>query len=78
MPVILDAGIGSASDACFAMELGCDAVLINSAIAQAKDPIGMAESFKNAVIAGRQCFLSGKMKKKKLATATSPTSKIFS
>ena len=49
------------SDACFAMELGCDAVLVNSAIAQAKDPIGMAESFKNAVIAGRQCFLSGKM-----------------
>ena len=78
VPVILDAGIGSASDACFAMELGCDAVLVNSAIAQAKDPIGMAESFKNAVIAGRQCFLSGKMKKKQFATATSPTSKIFS
>ena len=78
VPVILDAGIGSASDACFAMELGCDAVLVNSAIAQAKDPIGMAESFKNAVIAGRQCFLSGTMKKKQFATATSPTSKIFS
>ncbi len=77
VPVILDAGIGSASDACFAMELGCDAVLVNSAIAKSKDPIGMAESFKNAVIAGRQCFLSGKMKKKQFATATSPTSKIF-
>ena len=78
VPVILDAGIGSASDACFAMELGCDAVLVNSAIAKSKDPIGMAESFKNAVIAGRKCFLSGKMKKKYFATATSPTSKIFS
>ena len=78
VPVILDAGIGSASDACFAMELGCDAVLVNSAIAQSKDPIGMAESFKHAVVAGRQCFLSGKMKPKRFATATSPTSKIFS
>ena len=78
VPVILDAGIGSASDACFAMELGCDAVLVNSAIAQSKNPIGMAEAFKNAVIAGRQCFLSGIMKKKRFATATSPTSKIFS
>ena len=78
VPVILDAGIGSASDACFAMELGCDAVLVNSAIAKSKDPIGMAESFKSAVIAGRQCFLSGKMRKKQFATATSPTSKIFS
>ena len=77
VPVILDAGIGSASDACFAMELGCDAVLVNSAIAQSKNPIGMAAAFKNAVIAGRQCFLSGKMEKKPFATATSPTSKIF-
>ena len=77
VPVILDAGIGSASDACFAMELGCDAVLVNSAIATAQDPIRMAEAFKNAVIAGRQCFLSGKMKKKQFASATSPTSKIF-
>tara|TARA_A100001011_G_scaffold127998_1_gene135038 strand:- start:28 stop:810 length:783 start_codon:yes stop_codon:yes gene_type:complete len=77
VPVILDAGIGSASDACFAMELGCDAVLVNSAIAQSKNPIGMAAAFKNAVTAGRQCFLSGKMEKKPFATATSPTSKIF-
>ena len=76
--MIVDAGIGTASDATIAMELGCDAVLVNSAIAQSKNPIGMAESFKNAVIAGRQCFLSGKMKKKRFATATSPTSKIFS
>ena len=77
VPVILDAGIGSASDACFAMELGCDAVLVNSAIAKSKDPINMALAFKNAVVAGRQCFLSGKMKRKQFATATSPTSRIF-
>ena len=77
VPVILDAGIGSASDACFAMELGCDAVLVNSAIANAKNPITMATAFKNAVIAGRQCFLSGRIEKKAFATATSPNSKIF-
>ena len=64
VPVILDAGIGTASDASFAMELGCDAVLVNSAIAEAKYPILMAESFKNAVIAGRQSFLAKRMKKK--------------
>ena len=58
LPVILDAGIGTASDAVLAMELGCDAVLVNSAIAEAKDPILMAESFKNAVIAGRQSYLA--------------------
>ena len=73
VPVILDAGIGSASDACFAMELGCDAVLVNSAIAQAKDPIGMAESFKNAVISGRDSFLAGRMKKNYIASPSSPT-----
>ena len=77
VPVILDAGIGSTSDACFAMELGCDAVLINSAIANAKDPIKMASAFKSAVIAGRKCFLAGRIKRKLYATATSPTSKIF-
>ena len=77
IPIIVDAGIGTASDATIAMELGCDAVLVNSAIAKSKDPISMAEAFKNAVIAGRQCFLSGKMQKKQFATATSPTSKIF-
>ncbi len=77
VPVILDAGIGSASDACLAMELGCDAVLVNSAIANAEDPINMAIAFKNAVFAGRKCYLSGRMKKKLFATATSPTTKIF-
>ena len=77
VPVILDAGIGSASDACLAMELGCDAVLINSAIANAKNPINMARAMKNAVLAGRECYLSGRIKKKHTATATSPTKKIF-
>ena len=66
LPVILDAGIGTASDAVLAMELGCDGVLVNSAIAEAKDPVLMAESFKNAVIAGRQSYLAKRMKKEKL------------
>ena len=63
VPVIIDAGIGTASDATIAMELGCDGVLINSAIAKAKNPILMARSFKNAVISGREAFLAGRMKK---------------
>ena len=63
VPVIVDAGIGTASDATIAMELGCDGVLVNSAIAQAKYPIRMARSFKNAVISGRDAFLSKRMKK---------------
>ena len=62
----------SASDATIAMELGCDAVLINSAIAKAKNPILMAESFKNAVISGRQSFLAGRMQKLFYAYASSP------
>ena len=72
VPVIIDAGIGTASDATIAMEMGCDGVLINSAIAQAKKPILMAEAFKNAVISGRQSFLSGRMKKNYFAIASSP------
>ena len=59
LPLIVDAGIGQASDATIAMELGCDGVLVNTAIAKAKKPFDMALAFKNAVIAGRQCFLSG-------------------
>ena len=61
VPVIVDAGIGTASDAAIAMELGCDGVLINTAIAKAKNPILMAESMKHAVIAGRKSYLSGRM-----------------
>ena len=72
IPVIVDAGIGTASDATIAMELGCDGVLVNSAIAKAKKPILMAESFKNAVIAGRKSFLSGRMEKNYFASASSP------
>ena len=72
IPVIVDAGIGTASDATIAMELGCDGVLINSAIAHAKKPILMASSFKNAVIAGRQSFLAGRMKKNYFASPSSP------
>ena len=72
IPVIVDAGIGTASDAVIAMEIGCDGVLVNTAIAKAKNPILMAESMKNAVIAGRQCYLSGRMEKKSLASPSSP------
>ena len=72
VPVIVDAGIGTASDASIAMEMGCDGVLINSAIANAKKPILMAKAFKNAVIAGRDSFLAGRMKKNFFATPSSP------
>ena len=73
VPIIVDAGIGTASDATIAMEMGCDAVLVNSAIAKAKNPILMAESFKNSVISGRQAFLSGRMKKMLFGVASSPS-----
>ena len=73
IPVIIDAGIGTASDATIAMEMGCDGVLINSAIATAKKPVLMARAFKNAVIAGRDSFIAGRMMKKYFATPISPT-----
>ena len=73
VPVIVDAGIGTASDATVAMEMGCDGVLINSAIAQAKNPILMAKAFKDAVISGRHSFLAGRMKKNNFAVPSSPT-----
>ncbi len=72
VPVIVDAGVGTASDAAFAMELGCDGVLMNSAIAGAKDPIRMARAMKHAIIAGRESFLAGRMPKKKYADPSSP------
>ena len=72
VPVIVDAGIGTASDATIAMELGCDGVLINSAIANAKKPILMAKAFKDAVISGRNAFLSGRMEKNYFASPSSP------
>ena len=73
VPVVVDAGIGQASDAAAAMELGADAVLTNTAIAQAKNPIQMAEAMKHAVIAGRMSYLAGRIPKRPYATASSPT-----
>lgn len=72
VPIIVDAGVGTASDATIAMELGCDAVLINTAIAGAKDPIAMAEGMKHAVVAGRLAYKAGRIPKKLYATASSP------
>jgi len=72
LPLIIDAGIGQASDAVVAMELGCDGVLINTAIAKAKDPFKMAEAMKHAVIAGRKSFLSGRIGKSTYGKASSP------
>jgi thiazole synthase len=72
VPVIVDAGVGTASDAAIAMELGCDGVLMNTAIAAAKDPIRMARAMKHAVIAGREAYLAGRMPKKRYADPSSP------
>lgn len=72
VPVIVDAGVGTASDATVAMELGCDGVLMNTAIAEAKDPIRMATAMKHAVIAGREAYLAGRMPKKRYADPSSP------
>jgi thiazole synthase len=77
VPVLVDAGIGCASDATLAMELGVDAVLVNSAIALAKDPVLMANSMKHAVIAGREGFLAQRMDKKLYASASSPMSNLI-
>jgi len=72
VPVIVDAGLGTASDAAQAMELGCDAVIMNTAIAEAKDPVRMANAMKHAVIGGRDAYLAGRMPKKKYADPSSP------
>lgn len=72
VPVLVDAGVGTASDATIAMELGCDAVLMNTAIAGAKDPIRMATAMKHAVIAGREAYLAGRMPRRMYASASSP------
>jgi thiazole synthase len=72
VPVIVDAGVGTASDAAIAMELGCDGVLMNTAIAAASDPVAMAEAMRLAVKAGRLAYKSGRMGKKLYATASSP------
>ena len=72
VPVLVDAGVGTASDATLAMELGCDGVLMNTALAEADNPVLMAEAMKHAVIAGRQAFLAGRMPAKSYASASSP------
>ena len=72
VPVLVDAGVGTASDAVIAMEMGCDAVLMNTAIAEAKDPIRMADAMKHAVIAGRQAFLAGRMAQRRYGDPSSP------
>ena len=77
LPLIIDAGLGQASDAVIAMELGCDGVLVNTAIAKAKKPLSMALAFKNAVIAGRQSYLSGRIKKDLMGNASSPSEGII-
>ena len=77
LPLIIDAGLGEASDASIAMEMGCDGVLINTAIAKANNPFQMAEAMKFAVIAGRKSFLSGRIKKNILGNASSPKSGII-
>ncbi len=78
IPVIVDAGVGTASDAAIAMELGCDGVLMNTAIACAKDPIKMAEAMRKSVEAGRLAFEAGRIPKKLYATASSPLEGIIS
>lgn len=72
VPVLVDAGVGTASEAAQAMELGCDAVLMNTAIAEAKEPVRMARAMKHAVIAGREAYLAGRMKRKLYADPSSP------
>ena len=73
IPIIVDAGVGTASDACFAMELGIDGILMNTAIAESRDPGAMAEAMRLAVTAGRLAYLSGRMPKRLYASASSPT-----
>ena len=77
LPLIIDAGLGQASDAVIAMELGCDGVLVNTAIAKAKKPYDMALAFKNGVIAGRQSYLSGRISKNLLGIRSSPVKGII-
>jgi thiazole synthase len=77
VPVLVDAGVGTASDAAVAMELGCDGVLMNTAIAAAQDPILMASAMKKAIEAGREAFLAGRMPRKRYASASSPVDGTF-
>jgi len=73
VPVIVDAGVGTASDACVVMEQGVDGILMNTALAEAKDPVGMATAMRHAVVAGRAAFLAGRMPRREVAAPSSPT-----
>lgn len=77
VPVLVDAGVGTASDATIAMELGCDGVLMNTAIASARNPILMASAMRKAIEAGREAFLAGRMPKRRYANASSPLDGLF-
>ena len=77
VPILVDAGVGTASDAAIAMELGCDGILMNTAISAAKNPVLMASAMKHAVIAGREAFLAGRMPRKRFASASSPIDGTF-
>lgn len=77
VPILVDAGVGTASDAAIAMELGCDGVLMNTAIAAAKDPILMASAMRKGIEAGREAFLAGRMPRKRFASASSPIDGLF-
>lgn len=77
VPILVDAGVGTASDAAIAMELGCDGILMNTAIAAAKNPVLMASAMKKATEAGREAFLAGRMPKKRFASASSPLEGLF-
>jgi thiazole synthase len=77
VPILVDAGVGTASDAALAMELGCDGILMNTAIAAAKNPVLMASAMKKATEAGREAFLAGRMPKKRFASASSPVDGLF-
>lgn len=77
VPILVDAGVGTASDAALAMELGCAGVLMNTAIAAAKDPILMASAMRKGIQAGREAFLAGRMPKKRFASASSPVDGLF-
>ena len=77
VPIIVDAGVGTASDAAIAMELGCDGVLMNTAIAESEDPVLMAKAMKKAVESGRMAWLAGRMPKRRFASASSPSEQLF-
>jgi thiazole synthase len=77
VPILVDAGVGTASDAAIAMELGCDGVLMNTAIAQAQDPVLMASAMRKAIEAGREAYRAGRMPRKQFGSASSPVGGTF-